>query len=117
MLRTVEDDFHEFFCMEISNTFQGGDTSTKWLDDSQKLFRSLRDMLGRLAQRGGKQVVGAVAAGLKLAIWRMYHSKGYTCVLKRERIQTVPSKVENLKELLLLLSYVARMKVCGCTLE
>ncbi|KAI5814154.1 hypothetical protein BZA77DRAFT_319719 [Pyronema omphalodes] len=110
ILRSVEDDSLEFFCMEIASTFQGGVTSTKWLGDSHKLVRAMRDMLGRVVQRGGKQVVGVVAAGLTLEVWRMYHFKGYTCVLKRERIQTVPSKVERLTDLLVLLSSVVRMK-------
>lgn len=110
ILRGVEDDYLEFFCMEIANTFQGGVTSTKWLGDSHKLVRAMRDMLGRVVQRGGKQVVGVVAAGLTLEIWRMFYYKGYTCVLKRERIHTVPTKVERLTDLLMLLSSVVRIK-------
>lgn len=47
IIRTVEDDYHEYGGMEVARSFRGV-TSSKWLGDSFKLAKALRDMLFRL---------------------------------------------------------------------
>jgi hypothetical protein len=98
--------------MEVSRTFQGGMTSTKLLDDNHRFVRSLRDMLGLLVQRGGKQIVGAIGSGRSLKFCRLVHIGGYMCVLKWEATRTVPSSVGQFQDLLFLLNSVVRYKVC-----
>jgi hypothetical protein len=48
---TYEEDPYEFAGVEIARTFHGGTKSTKWLRDSRKLTRALRDMFHRLHHR------------------------------------------------------------------
>ena len=47
IIRSVEDDFCEYGGIEVARSF-GGVTSTKWLSDSLKLVKALRDMLFQL---------------------------------------------------------------------
>jgi hypothetical protein len=104
--------------MEIARTFQGGTNSTKWMRDSQKLVRALRDMLHRLHQRvepdaasvGKLQVFGIVTAGLSLQICRLVNPHGYVCLLKAHKVRQVPSTVGELRNLLFLLRSVVQMK-------
>lgn len=118
IIRSVEDDSHEYGGMEVARTLDGGTSSTKWLRDTQKLVRALRDMLDRLHQIVEHeptlvkklQVVGFITAGRALMMLRLCHPKGYICVLKNERLLEVPSKVPQLKQLLLLLASVVQMK-------
>jgi hypothetical protein len=118
ILRSIEDDYLEFGCMEVARTFRGT-TSTKWLTDSKKLVRALRDMLGRLhsaaalppdKERTKMQVVGVTTAGLTLELCRLIHVGGYVCAIKRERVQQVPTTVAELQSLLLLLAAVVQIK-------
>jgi hypothetical protein len=104
--------------MEIARTFQGGTNSTKWMRDSQKLVRALRDMLHRLHQRvepdaasvGKLQVFGIVTAGLSLQICRLVNPHGYVCLLKAHKVRQVPSTVGELQNLLFLLRSMVQMK-------
>lgn len=117
IIRTVEDDSYEYGGLEVARTFRGT-SSTKWLDDSRKLIRALRDMLGRLHRLvdgdvevvGKLQVVGIVTAGLALQLCRLFNPHGYVCLLKREKVHQVPSSVDKLQDLLLLLAYVVKIK-------
>lgn len=71
IIRTVEDDYFEYGAMEVARTFNGV-TSSKWLGDSFKLAKALRDMLFRLhglvdhneAIVKRLQVVGVFNAGM-----------------------------------------------------
>lgn len=47
IIKTVEDDYHEYGGMEVARSFRGI-TSSKWLGDTFKLAKALRDMLHRL---------------------------------------------------------------------
>ncbi|KAA8895331.1 hypothetical protein FN846DRAFT_911897 [Sphaerosporella brunnea] len=73
IIRSLDDNTLEFGGMEVARTSHGGTSSTKLLNDTRKLGKALRDMLGRLCQvavhesvRGQLQVVGFIAAGLVL---------------------------------------------------
>jgi hypothetical protein len=117
VLCTYEEDPFEFAGLEIARTFQGGTKSTKWLHDSEKLVRALRDMLHRLHQRadpdvavGKLQVFGIVTAGLSLQISRLVNPRGYVCLLKAHQVHRVPSTVGELGKLFFLLRSVVQMK-------
>lgn len=119
VIRTVEDNTQEFGGIEVARTAHGGRTSTKWLSDTEKLLKALRDMLGvlcgvvgRWKEGPGLQVVGVVCAGLKMQVIRMGHwREGAVAVVSRERIVEVPVEVQEFKELVNLLVMVATMKV------
>jgi hypothetical protein len=115
----VDDDVFEYGGTEVARTSQGGTKSTKWLHDSRKLLKALRDMLGRLCHVAVHdsvveqlQVVGFITAGLVLEPVRLCNPKGYVCVLKRQNLQHVPAAVHQLKVLFSLLISVVQMKVC-----
>jgi hypothetical protein len=103
--------------MEVSHTFHGGMTSTKWLRDHGKLVKSLRDMLGRLVTHrnqstGPQQVVAAIGAGLTLRFYRLIHHRGSVCLWQPEEPKRVPSTVGKFRDLLFLLNKVVQIKVC-----
>ncbi|KAG0643436.1 hypothetical protein HOY80DRAFT_945688 [Tuber brumale] len=120
IIRTSEDDYHEYGAMEVARTFTGGVTSTKWLGDAFKLVKALRDMLPRLHElvNGDAeitrrvQVVGVCTAGLALQYVRLGHPGiGHVCLLKREGLVQVPKGVGGgLAELLKVLMTVAQLK-------
>jgi hypothetical protein len=123
---TYEEDPYEFAGLEIARTFHGGTKSTKWLRDSRKLTRALRDMFHRLHHRvqlddpaaaRKLQAVGIVTAGLSLQICRLFNPRGYVCLLKAEKVHQVPPTVGELRNLLFLLKAVVQMKVCAHTLR
>lgn len=120
VIRSVEDNTHEFGGIEVARTAAGGEMSTKWLTDAEKLLKALRDMLGSLCGLAGwkknstqrLQVVGVVCAGLKMQVMRMGRwREGVVAVVSREVIVEVPVEVEQLKVLLKLLVMVASMRV------
>ncbi|KAA8897473.1 hypothetical protein FN846DRAFT_963666 [Sphaerosporella brunnea] len=119
IIRTVEDDFFEYGGIEVARSFSGGMRSTKWLSDSLKLAKALRDMLFRLHELADHdkaivkklQVVGIFNAGLSFQLIRMSNPKGYVSVLQREKRQEVPKSVSDLQKLFPLLKCVAQMKV------
>ncbi|KAA8892759.1 hypothetical protein FN846DRAFT_1009577 [Sphaerosporella brunnea] len=111
---TIDDNFLEFGCMETSRTFKGM-TATKWLNDSKKLERIMRDMLGRLVHIGSSkkekvQVVGITTAGLTIRFSRIVNVASHVCLIQREDLQQVPTTVNDLQALLLLLATVVRIK-------
>ncbi|RPB02508.1 hypothetical protein L873DRAFT_408029 [Choiromyces venosus 120613-1] len=122
IIRTAEDDYHEFGAMEVARTFTGGVNSTKWLGDAFKLSKALRDMLFRLQELvdgdGGRrrrvQVVGICTAGLALQVVRMgcpAAGRGFVALVKREGVVQVPKGVAGgLAELLKVLMLVAQVK-------
>lgn len=124
IIRSVQDVPHEFGGTEVIRTFHGSTTSTKWLNDDQKLGKALRDMFDRqhdLVEHNPAlvkhlQLVGFITGGLVLSISRLCHPDGYVCVLKREGRQEVPAEVTHLKHLLLLLTRVVQVKkvIKGC---
>jgi hypothetical protein len=119
IIRSVEDDLCEYGGMEAIKTFHGSTTSTKWLDDTQKLVKALRDMFDRLHELvehdsglvGALQVVGFISGGRWLESFRLCHPGGYVCVLQRDGLQQAPTDVKQLKQLLLLLAKIVQMKV------
>lgn len=137
IIRTIEDNSHEYGGMEVARSFRDV-TSSKWLGDDFKLTKALRDMLFRLHELVDHdksivkklQVVGVLNAGtsrtqpglvlfinsdsnpgLALQITHMNHPNGYVCLLQREKLQHVPTNVQNLMKLLQLLKRVSQMKV------
>lgn len=139
IIRTSEDDSHEYGGMEVASSFRGGTTSSKWLDDNFKLVKALRDMLFRLHELVDHdsaivkklQVVGVLNAGmcpepkpenllftnsylntgLALQVTHMNNPNGYVSLLQREKLQHVPTGVQDLMKLLTLLKNVSQMKV------
>lgn len=120
IIRTVEDDYYEYGAMEVARTFNSV-KSTKWLGDSFKLAKALRDMLFRLHELVDNdetivkklQVVGVTNAGLSFQYVRMSHPNGYVCLLQREKLQQVPKVVQGVVDLLHLLMNVVQVKVGG----
>jgi hypothetical protein len=119
IIRSLDDNTLEFGGMEVARTSHGGTSSTKSLNDTHKLGKALRDMLGRLCQvavhesvRGQLQVVGFITAGLVLESVRLCQPKGHVCVYTRHSRMQVPTDVQNLKSLLSLLCNIVQMKVC-----
>lgn len=137
IIRTIEDNSHEYGGMEVARSFRDV-TSSKWLGDDFKLTKALRDMLFRLHELVDHdnsivkklQVVGVLNAGtsrtqpelalsinsdlspgLALQIIHMNHPNGYVCLLQREKLQHVPTSVQDLMKLLHLLKRVSQMKV------
>ncbi|KAG0634433.1 hypothetical protein HOY80DRAFT_527915 [Tuber brumale] len=119
IIRTLEDDSYEYGGMEVARTFTGGVTSTKWLGDTFKLAKALRDMLYRLHKLVNGdvsiarqvQVVGIRTAGLALQFLRLGHPGiGYVCLLTREQLVQVPKDVGELPELFGVFMMVARLK-------
>lgn len=118
IVRTTEDRPMEFCAMEVGKSFHGGETATKWLSDDYKLARVLRDMIWQLHQRVYRdptitkmlEVVGIVCGGLHLSVLRMSNPRGYVCLLARERPRDVPTKVVDIKDLLVLISLMSRVK-------
>lgn len=70
IIRTIEDNSHEYGGMEVARSFRDV-TSSKWLGDDFKLTKALRDMLFRLHELVDHdnsivkklQVVGVLNAG------------------------------------------------------
>ncbi|KAI5843782.1 hypothetical protein DFP73DRAFT_550246 [Morchella snyderi] len=111
IIRSIKDHSEEFGAMEVASSFGSvGAKSTKLLVDTNKLIKTLRDMLFALHQRvnfdpavtGKLQVVGIMCAGLQVQFLRLY-CKGHVSILVRERIEEVPVdclEFEHLKSLL-----------------
>lgn len=81
IIRTVEDDYHEYGGMEVARSFRGV-TSSKWLGDTFKLAKALRDMLFRLHELVDHdndmakklQVVGVFNAGMSRTHRNLHYS-------------------------------------------
>jgi hypothetical protein len=122
IVRSVDDDAHEFCAIESAPSLRGGTSSTKWLNDKAKLGKVLRDMLGRLIKLADHdsrivkslQVVGISTAGLTMQVSRMCHRKGYVCLLIREKLRRVPHDVKQFQELLFFLVAFIQAKVRIC---
>lgn len=105
--------------MEAAKVF-AGETCNKWLHDYQKVGKALHDMLYRLQWVVNKeevilqklQLVGLVSAGLHCQVLRMGYAGGYVCVLSRDELRKVPTRVPDLLLLCELLLSIWRMKVC-----
>jgi hypothetical protein len=119
IIRSIKDHSEEFGAMEVASSFGSvGTKSTKLLVDTNKLIKTLRDMLFALHQRvnfdpavtGKLQVVGIMCAGLQVQFLRLY-CKGHVSVLVRERIEEVPVDCLEFKGLKRLLVKFAMMKV------
>ena len=119
VIRTVEDNTHEFGGVEVARTDAGGAGSTKRLGDAGKLVRAMRDMLFRLHERVGHdegvvrrvQVVGVVCAGVKMQAMRMGCWRGGVAVLVPEMELEVPVEIGGAKRLWQILAGVQRLKV------
>lgn len=118
VIRTVEDDTHEYGGMEVARSYTG-QTSSKWLGDMFKLAKALRDMLHRLHERVDHdedvvrklQVVGVLCAGVKIQTVRMGCWKGGVGLLVKDPPMEVPVSVEGLTGLYKVIAGVQRMKV------
>jgi hypothetical protein len=121
IVRSVDDDCHEFCAIEAAPRLRGGTSSTKWLSDNAKLLKVLRDMLSQLASAVAYerrivqqlQVVGISTAGLTMQVSRMCHRKGYVCLFTRDLLLNIPDDVKQLKQLLLFLAAFVQTKVRG----
>lgn len=119
VIRTVEDDTHEYGGMEVARSYSG-ETSSKWLGDTFKLAKALRDMLHRLHVRVNHdenvvrrlQVVGVFCAGVKIQTIRMGCWKGGVAVLFKDTVMEVPVDIEGITELCKVIAGVQRIKVC-----
>lgn len=125
VIRSIQDNSHEFGGMEVARTAVGGVKSTKRLTDTDKLLRALRDMLEVLSGLEFKQdptpvlqVVGVICAGLQMQLIRMGCYRGSVAVVFREVIVEVPVVVAEFGALTKLLVTAACLKVCysfhGC---
>jgi hypothetical protein len=120
VVRSVDDDSHEFCAIESAPRLRGGFSATKWLSDNAKIQKVLRDMLSRLVTLVDNdpqivrrlQVVGISTSGLNLQVTRLCHRKGYVCLSIREKLFGFPDDVMQLKQLLLLLIALVQTKVC-----
>lgn len=126
---------YEYVTMEAARTFES-ETCSKWLHDYQKVGKSLHDMLYRLQWLVNQeekvmeklQLVGLVSAGrfsqfshtpimlkfeigLHCQVVRVSYGSGHICLLSRDDLRYVPTKVPDLPHLLQLLLSVWRMKV------
>jgi len=118
ILRSFEDDSQEFVAVEAARKLIGGSEATKWMKDSRKVEKALRDMLSRLHDVVGHdwaiipslEVVGINTAGFDFQTCRMSHTKGHVCLLKREATRRFPTSVSQLQELLLLLAHIVQIK-------
>ena len=119
LVRSVDDDTHEFCAIEAAPRLRGGISSTKWLHDKAKLGKVLRDMLSRLitlADHDARtvrclQVVGISTAGLTMQVSRMCHRGGYVSLLTSETPRAVPRAVAQFQELLKFLVAFVQIKV------
>ncbi|RUP47013.1 hypothetical protein BC936DRAFT_146227 [Jimgerdemannia flammicorona] len=117
IIKTDADAYYEYGAVEVAKSFRGV-KSTKWLTDSLKLAKTLHDMLFRLEELVDHQdslvkklrVVGLVNSGLKCQILQMSHPNGYVCLLERNELLEVPTVVENLRDLFMLLKGIWQMK-------
>lgn len=118
ILRSFEDGSQEFVAVEAARRLIGGAEATKWMKDSRKVEKALRDMLGRLHDVVGHdwkiipnlEVVGINTAGFDFQTCRMSHPKGHVCLLKWEATRRFPTSVSQLQELLLLLAHIVQIK-------
>lgn len=119
VIRTVEDDTHEYGGMEVARSYSG-QTSSKWLGDTFKLAKALRDMLHRLHVRVEHdekvarklQVVGVFCAGVKIQTVRLGCWKGGVAVLIKDPVMEVPVAIEGMTGLCKVIAGVQRIKVC-----
>jgi hypothetical protein len=122
LLRSTDDNSHEFCAIEAATELRGGTFNTKWLSDKAKLSKVLRDMLSRLISAvdhdadvvARLQVVGLSMAGLTMQAVRLCHGKGYVSLLVAEPSRTAPSAVGRLRELLKVLTEFVRVKAVLC---
>jgi hypothetical protein len=120
IVRSVDDDSHEFCGIEAAPRLRGGTSATKWLSDNAKLQKVLRDILSALAAAVAHerrvvqrlQVVGISTAGLACQVSRMCHRAGYVCVFTKETLNKIPDHIGQFKQLLLFLAAFAQVKVC-----
>lgn len=119
IIRSIKDHSEEFGAMEVASSFgSAGTKSTKLLVDTNKLIKTLRDMLFALHQRVNfdpavtekLQVVGILCAGLQVQFLRLY-CKGHVSILVREHIEEVPVDCLEFEWLKKLLIKFAMMKV------
>lgn len=119
-LRAIGDNPLEYGGIECARSFNGGQTSNKWITTSFKVSRALRDMLFRLHQHVNHdptvvpkvQLVGIFTAGLTYRLSRMYSAKGYVCLLHHENTLQVPKTISasGIRHLSGLLLHVLMMK-------
>jgi hypothetical protein len=97
VIRTTDSDFWEFGAIEGGGSFEGT-TATKWLTDSLKLKRVLRDMLIELHKdvEDDKvrhiQTVGILTGGLRAQLFRCWapHRDGVIICESVGRVEQFP---------------------------
>ena len=57
------------------------------------------------------QVLGITTAGLVMRMTRMYHRKGYICLLQREKVWHFLKQAARIQDLLMIIVVVVQMKV------
>lgn len=119
IFKTDGNNAFEYGAIEVSSCFRGS-ADTKYICDSQKLTKVLRDMLYRLHELvdhnpaivASLQVIGVINAGYSLQLIRMHNPKGHICILRREERQEIPANLSGFNNLCLLLMTILQMKVC-----
>lgn len=116
IFRTYDDDT-EYGAIEVKSEFVQVN-STDRLKDGLKLGKAMHDMfvcLSHLVELDEKkaqqlQVIGLQHSGLKLQICQLSTQKGYVSVFKRGELYKIPKKIEEIKDLIMLISGVWRAK-------
>ncbi|KAG0135417.1 hypothetical protein HOY82DRAFT_600492 [Tuber indicum] len=119
IIRSLENDYHEYGGIEDGPSFGGCVREREWLVDNFKLLKSLRDMIKRLDKlvqnnphfRQRMQVVRISTAGLAMQYAYLGHSPvGYVYLLQRGEIMHVTTSIEGFPNILRMLVTVARVK-------
>ena len=111
----------EFGAIESAKILAAGDVSSKWISDSDKLRKIMRDIMGRLAIQVHQnqstvlselQVIGISTAGFDVQLLRMSQPAGYICLFQTLKSLSVPRRVEEFPELPVVLGLILTAKVC-----
>ena len=109
----------EFGAIESARMLHAGDVSSKWISDSDKLGKMMRDIIGRLAIHvrhrssllSQLQVIGIMTAGFDIQLFRMSQPAGYVCLLHASDPLSVPRRVAEFSQLVLVLGLILKAKV------
>ncbi|RGB40339.1 hypothetical protein C1646_687933 [Rhizophagus diaphanus] len=117
IFRTYVNDI-EYGAIEVAKKYD----ETKLLADGYKLSKAMHDILICLSRQvhfeetkvRQLRVVGILHLGLKTQVLHLSSPKGYVSILKREKLLEVPATVENIRDLIRVLTSVWMVKVICC---
>jgi hypothetical protein len=123
VIRSIEKGLYEYGAIKFTepdSSESPANTERRRLQDTIGLVKVLQDMLFMLHDRVGHnevtirkmQVVGFMCAGRKIEMMRMGCWKGSVAVLVKVSPMNVPLRDERALDLLKIIVYVHRMKVC-----